>query len=109
VTDRTRDDYFTFFSDVEYLRNTKTPNANKYFTQLQPNKKEREYLRKCLGYMLSGDTSAQVFFIMYGGGENGKSLLCKLMGSILKQYYCQLSKSIIMKCNKNETGPSPEK
>ena len=85
VSDRQKDDYFTFFSDVEYVDNT--PHADKFFNQMMPKKDEQEYLRKVLGYNLTGEISAQIFFIWYGFGSHSKSELSNLMKRILNKKY----------------------
>ena len=35
----------------------------------------QRYIQKALGYALTGDTSEQALFILYGTGSNGKSTL----------------------------------
>ena len=54
ITDRTYYDYFTYFSPVDYISDEKLPHADKFFKQIQPKKVNREYLRKILGYSISG-------------------------------------------------------
>ncbi len=105
ITDRNQDDYFTYECPVEFL--DKTPNADKFFSQIQPNKENRELVRKILGYSLTGDTKARMFFIWYGFGSNGKSKVFKIMEKILGCQYTQLDKSIFMKTRKS-SGATPE-
>ena len=108
ITDRTRDDFFTFEAPVTYLK--KTPNADIYFKGIMINKQNREYLRNVLGYCLTGDTTAQIFFIWYGSGSNGKSKLCNLLKKILGKFYHQCAESIFMKGGKSTIGAaSPDK
>ena len=96
ITDRTFDDYFTYYSPVSYIP-SKLSNAEIFFKQLQPKKENREYLRKVLGYSLTGRTEARVFFIWYGFGSNGKSRIFKILDKILCKQYIQCEKSIFMK------------
>ena len=52
-----------------------------------PVKENREYLRKSLGYMITGDTRARCWFVHYGIGKNGRSvLMTTLMKNILGPY-----------------------
>lgn len=76
ILDRKKEDYFTFESPVTFVK--ETPNADRFFSQVHTDKDYREYVRNALGYMLTGDTSAQVFFIWYGKGRNGKSVQVNL-------------------------------
>lgn len=77
TTDRTKEDYFTFESPVDYVKTT--PNAEKFFKQVFADRANRKYVQRSLGYMMTGDTTAQVFFIWYGKGRNGKSVITNLM------------------------------
>lgn len=106
VSERVKEDYFTFESPVDLLTSN-LPHATKFFTQLMPNLEEREYLRRVLGYMISGDVSARCFFVLYGDGSNGKSTIMNLMKLILMKYYHQCDKALFIKSNK--TGATPEK
>lgn len=42
-----------------------------------------QYLLRCLGYCLTGETREQVYFIFHGSGSNGKSLLVNLLKKVL--------------------------
>ena len=105
LSDRIPDDLFTFECPVEFV--SKTPNADKFFKQIQPNKENRELVRKVLGYLLTGDMKARKFFIWYGFGSNGKSKVFKVIEKILGCQYTQLDKSILMK-SKKSSGATPE-
>lgn len=108
ITDRTRNDYFSFECQVELTKETK--HADKFFKQVMPNEENREYLRKILGYSLTGNMDARCFFIWYGDGSNGKSVIMKLLKCILRQSYHQCSKGIFMKGSQEKVdGPSPDK
>jgi phage/plasmid-associated DNA primase len=107
ITDRTKEDYFTFESPIDFVKDK--PNADKFFNQVHTDRVNREYVRKCLGYMMTGDTSAQVFFIWYGKGRNGKSVIANMMKAILSEkFYHQCDKSIFIKTQKGQ-GASPKK
>lgn len=105
ITSRTHKDYFTYESPVDFVKDT--PNADKFFSQIQPKKENRELLRKVLGYSITGDTKARKFFIWFGFGSNGKSKVFKILEKILGCQYSQLDKSIFMK-SKKSSGATPE-
>lgn len=56
--------------------------ANKLEARMAADTRARElihFLQNVIGYSLTGDTSEEAFFILYGSGQNGKS---KFMGAI---------------------------
>lgn len=106
VSERVEEDYLTHDSSVKFV--SKTPNAEKFFKQIMPGLEEREYLRKVLGYTLTGETCARSFFIWYGHGSNGKSKIFELLDKIMGKLYHQCDKSIFIKNNRDSKGPTPE-
>jgi putative DNA primase/helicase len=46
------------------------------------------YIQKCVGYTLTGDTSEQVLFFVYGPGNTGKSTLVNLIRKLVGDYGC---------------------
>jgi putative DNA primase/helicase len=42
-----------------------------------------EYIQKIIGYSLTGDTSEQCYFFLYGTGSNGKSTLLNVVRTLL--------------------------
>jgi P4 family phage/plasmid primase-like protien len=46
-----------------------------------------DFLQRAIGYMLTGDTSEQCFFFLYGSGANGKSTLVESIAGILGDYF----------------------
>ena len=71
-----------------------------FISSIMCDKKENvKYLQKILGYCLTGETNAQSFFIFWGRGSNGKSLLLNLLDKILDKAYKPASKEIFVKSN----------
>ena len=46
-----------------------------YFDSIQPNKEVAKFLIKIIANCLKGKNDQQKFYIFYGGGKNGKSVL----------------------------------
>ena len=42
-----------------------------------------DYIQKIVGYSLTGDTSEQCYFFLYGSGSNGKSTLLNVVRTLL--------------------------
>jgi putative DNA primase/helicase len=88
--ERQKSDLLLKRADVFYDPEAKCPIYDQFIDQIMGGNQELiTYLDKVLGYCLTGVTSEQVFFIMAGGGANGKSRLInatrKLMGDYAKQ------------------------
>jgi P4 family phage/plasmid primase-like protien len=108
ITDRDQNDYFSYECEVEVTKTTEK--ADEFFKQVMPNKNTMEYLRKVLGYLLTGNMDGRVFFLWYGDGSNGKSVIMKLLKCILGPLYHQCSKGIFMKGSQEKVeGASPDK
>ena len=60
-----------------------------------------------MGYNLTGEISAQIFFIWYGSGSNGKSELCNLMKTVLSKRYTTCDGSIFIKNKGASSGATP--
>jgi putative DNA primase/helicase len=101
---RTQEDYFTYFCDVEPSEN-KSDLFNNFICQIMCDNIENiEYLQKILGYCITGETSSQCFYLFYGAGSNGKSLLLKLLQRLLNSSYQTASKKIFIN-NGKDAGP----
>jgi P4 family phage/plasmid primase-like protien len=101
-----KDDYFTYSCDVEYTTK-RSPELLEIIGKIMCNNEENiKYLQKILGYCLTGDISARVYFILYGIGANGKSMILNLMNKILKEQYQAVSKCVFINNNNGKTGGS---
>ncbi len=67
-----------------------------------------EYLRRCVGYSLSGKTDAQVWFFMYGLGANGKSVFLNVLRELAGTYGTTANADAFMTQQRNASGASPE-
>jgi putative DNA primase/helicase len=61
------------------------------------------YVRRCLGYALTADTSEQALFILHGRGANGKSTLTNTVLHIMGDYGKKASADSFLK--KRNEGP----
>ena len=105
IRDRSINDYYTFECEVEYIKSME--HANKFFKDVMPNDYEREYLQISLGYMLTGEVDARCFFVWYGVGSNGKSIIIDVMKKILKNFYVTADKNVFCKAESNAGQASP--
>ena len=65
-----------------------------------------DYVQRAIGYTLTGKTSEQVYFFLYGKGANGKSVLLRVMFELLGVYASQVQPEVLM--SKPTGGATPE-
>ena len=62
------------------------------------------YIQKSVGYCLSGLTSEQCVFFLYGNGRNGKSTFLEIVRAILGEYATNIQPESIMVKNSNNSA-----
>ncbi|MDF9409063.1 MAG: hypothetical protein A4E52_01864 [Pelotomaculum sp. PtaB.Bin013] len=97
-----REDLSTKIIPVEYNPEAKCPMFEKFLNDIfAENENLITFMRKAIGYSLTGSTREQVVFILYGTGANGKSVLIALIMSLLGDYALQTPTETLM-VQKNE-------
>ena len=76
---------YDWFDDI--VNKTKILNLLK---QIQPDKKQRDYLLKSIASRLYGKNIHQEFYILTGHGSNGKSLLTNLISKSFGDYHLKV-------------------
>lgn len=66
-----------------------------------------EFLKRWIGYCLTGRVSERAFLVASGAGKNGKSLALNVIGDILGSYATVISMQALMQ-SRFITGPQPE-
>lgn len=85
------------------------PEFLKFLGRVQPDGEMRAYLRRIAGYILSGATAEQEFFINTGEGANGKGTFYEALAWAIGDYAAALSVEAIRENeNRNGSGPRPE-
>ena len=65
-----------------------------------------DYMRRFMGYLLTGEISSRDIHILWGGGSNGKSTLIKILTKIMGKFSSALSEDVMK--HKVAIGASPE-
>jgi P4 family phage/plasmid primase-like protien len=80
-----KENYFTYRKNYGiYEEMAETPVFDKFVDQITLGRADlKEYLLTVLAYLVSGDRKLQKFFILKGGGANGKSTLISLLSKII--------------------------
>lgn len=100
--------YITIQSPVDYNKDAPEPERfNKFMDEICCGDVDlREYLLRILGYCLTGETKEQVFFIFFGSGANGKSVLVNLMQRLLGSIGTSLAQDVFV-AKKEGTSLNP--
>lgn len=71
---------------VDYDENAQAPTWEAFLAKVLPDEAVREYVRRAIGYSLSGDVGEHCLFVCYGSGRNGKTTLLETAQRIAGDY-----------------------
>lgn len=107
VSLRSLDHFFKVESRYSYLgKKYPCPNMDRFMVSLFNGNEEVEYMQKFLGYCLTGEVDDRAYYILWGHGHNGKSVLLEIMSRILSIFHCNLMPSALT--GKHGNGATPE-
>lgn len=73
-------DYVTKVAPVSYDPAARCPRFERFLREVFADAPELiDYLQRCFGYCLTGLTTEQIFWILFGSGSNGKSTLVEVL------------------------------
>lgn len=67
-----------------------------FLERIMPQEDTRALLQRAVGYSLTGDTSAKAMFILWGSGNNGKSVFLEVLRHVLGDYATTAQKSVFV-------------
>ncbi len=73
-------------SSVVYDPSAPCVEWQRFLDRVMPDPDMQAYLQRGLGYSLTGETISQAFFIHYGAGANGKSVMLQVVRAVLGDY-----------------------
>jgi putative DNA primase/helicase len=92
-----RDDLITKLAPVDYDASAKMERTFAWLREIMEDSKELiEFLKRMIGYSLTGDIREQILPICYGTGANGKSTLLGLIQDMLGDYATSTSTNTLM-------------
>ena len=94
--------------NVNYNTAASCPEWLKFLGEILPNKDTLRYVKECLGSCLTGDTSEENMFIMYGTGSNGKSVLMDTVSLLLGDFAVNIKASTLLTSNNTQSTPDNE-
>ncbi|RIL22687.1 DNA primase [Staphylococcus gallinarum] len=108
INEHERENYFTKISNVEYTDKADCPKWDEFLDDIFLGNQELvKFIQRAVGYSLSGYTSEQVLFVLYGNGRNGKSVFLDILNEIFGNYATNIQPQAIM-ASKNQSDASPE-
>lgn len=101
IIDRNREHMFTYSLDLNYGKHNERIN-NFIMKTCCDNAEAYEYLMSILGYIITGNTEKRCFFVFYGKGANGKSVLIgDMISQLLGPFSTTMAKSALSNVGKN--------
>ena len=103
-------DYITKLARVKYDKNSTCERWERFINEIMCNNIETaRFLQKAFGYCLSGDTSLECFFILYGNTtRNGKSTLSETVTNIFADYARTIQPQTLSRRPKDGSAASPD-
>lgn len=110
LNDHERNNYFTKISNIEYTDKADCPKWDEFLDDIFLGNQELvRFIQRAVGYSLSGYTSEQVLFVLYGNGRNGKSVFLDILNEVFGNYATNIQPQAIMATKMGkDSGPTPE-
>lgn len=97
-----REDYITKLIDIDYDPNAQCPTWLSFLNRIMNgNQNLISFLRRAIGYSLTGEVNERAVFVLYGKGANGKSVFTETVRSLLGDYATVAPVSAVMKKQSN--------
>ena len=92
-----REDLITKLVPIDYDPNAEFERWDRFLTEVTAGDLELiGYLRRLVGYLLTGLTNEHALHFLFGLGANGKSVFCEIIAALLGEYAAICSPELIM-------------
>ncbi len=91
-----REDRITKIAPVAYDPDERAPAWDALLERVLPSESLRSFLKKYVGYALTGDVSEQILAVLYGSGANGKSTIINAVLEMLGNYGKQAAPELLV-------------
>jgi putative DNA primase/helicase len=102
-----RDDYVTKRAGTVFDARSECPNWIAFMNKIFPDDALIKYVQRVTGYTLTGLTSEEVMFVLWGLGKNGKSTFREIIYALLGDYAVGSDASLLIS-RKNAEGATPD-
>lgn len=90
------EDLITRVVNTSYLPGARCPLWLQFLERVAPDPWVREYLKRLVGYSLTGDTREKCFFILHGPTDSGKTTWLETIGELLGTYAESTSAELLL-------------
>lgn len=91
-------------TDVSFDPSAHCPLWDKFLGEVVPDLELRAYLRRVIGYSLTGETGEQVLFTHLGTGANGKGTFKQVLSKLFGDYYLVMSPMVLLADKNGRAG-----
>lgn len=85
----------TKLAPVQFNEKATAPAWDAFLERVMPDRGDRSFLRRSVGYALTGDVSEHVMFVLHGSGANGKTTFLETIRAMLGDYAQQAPTDLI--------------
>ena len=102
-----REDLLTKLAPVEFDQAATCPGWLKFLDEITEGQQElQSFLRRAVGFSLTGDVREHVLFVCYGGGANGKSTAINTVQALLGDDYGMKAPPDLLMMRRGESHPT---
>jgi len=91
-------------ANVDFDPDADCPRFKLFLKEIIPNEELRSFLVCVLAYLMTGSVREQLWFFLVGEGNNGKSVLLRVLEAVLGDYAKKINNETIMKGGTRQQG-----
>jgi putative DNA primase/helicase len=104
-----RDDLLTKLAPVQFDPLARAPRWEQFLDEIMAGDPEMTgFLRRAVGYSLTGDVGEECVFFAYGTGANGKTKMLEALRAVLGDYAMDTNFATFLDQQRTASGPTPD-
>lgn len=98
-------DMLTRALDLEYDQHADYQAWNDFVAEVSGSEEVAGFVKRSLGYAITGHSYEQYIWVFVGPGRNGKGVLFSMVGDVMRPYYHEISRGMLLE-QRSEPSPS---